>query len=53
MKLKNLTIDSVIDWLRFQEQKGLSLHDCIKKLEDEELPKTQVVGYSNLLDTAV
>jgi hypothetical protein len=44
MKLKGvLTIDAVIDWLRFQEEKGLTLKDCIKKLEEEELPKTE--GY--------
>ena len=43
MKLRSqLTLDAVIDWLRYQEEKGLSLKDCIQKLETEELPKQLV-----------
>lgn len=34
-----MSLEQIIDWLRFQEEKGLTLHECIVKLEQEELPK--------------
>ena len=37
---EEVSIDQIVDWLRFQEEKGLTLKDCINKLEMKELVPT-------------